>query len=127
MLLQSVKTFTAARSQLMPCTSCASASPHSMRYRLLSCGCKAVAPFAKCQWRGKMVTCLESNAVTLYMTRENSTPLRILHAMTRKFEKTLQELPELRKVQNTVNHYRRTKLGRSDRYGALSSHVATAA
>ncbi|KAG3022680.1 hypothetical protein PC119_g9171 [Phytophthora cactorum] len=44
MLLQSVKTFTAAGSQLMPCTSCASASPHSMRKRGKFLGSESEGP-----------------------------------------------------------------------------------
>ncbi|KAE9016627.1 hypothetical protein PR002_g13610 [Phytophthora rubi] len=116
--------------------------------------CKAVAPFTKCARHANKITCLEAQTVTLselvthlspaaprkkptitraqrtfiqQMARENLTPLRILHATTREFSKTLQELPELRKVQNAVNHYRRTKLGGNDRYGELAARLVASA
>lgn len=44
--------------------------------------------------------------------------------MSRKFELSLKELPELRTVQNFVSHYRRTKFGENDRVGVVAAHVA---
>lgn len=156
LLLLSMKAFKTSKSQLMPCTVCASATPHSMRYKILRCACKqckVVAPFSKCPWGAKMLVCQEVKSVYMSelgkhfsaaipsrkpsitraqqlfihaMTRENLTPLRILHAMTRKFERSLENLPELRKVQNCVSHYRRTKLGGNDHVGDVAAHVAAA-
>lgn len=40
LLLQGMKTFKTAKSQLMSCTTCSSSAPHSMRYKLLYCACK---------------------------------------------------------------------------------------
>ncbi|EGZ25570.1 hypothetical protein PHYSODRAFT_257835 [Phytophthora sojae] len=154
MLLLGMKAFKASRSQLMPCTACASATVHLMRYKILLCACKqckAVAPFAKCPWRAKVLICQESKTVTMSergkhfsaanprrkptitraqrafihdMTRENLTPLRILHAMSRKFGLRLEDLPEIRKVQNCVSHYLRAKLGGNDRVSDVATHVA---
>ncbi|KAE9183979.1 hypothetical protein PF004_g23793 [Phytophthora fragariae] len=156
-LLQSMKAVKSSKSQLSARTTCTSVTPHSMRYQLLSCmctQCKAVASFTKCARHANKITCLEAQTVTLselvthlspaaprkkptitraqrtfiqQMARENLTPLRILHATTREFSKTLQELPELRKVQNAVNHYRRTKLGGNDRYGELAARLVASA
>ncbi|ETP11504.1 hypothetical protein F441_12980 [Phytophthora nicotianae CJ01A1] len=156
LLLLGMKAYKAIKSQLMPCTVCASASPHSMRYKTLSCvckQCKAVSPFIKCPWRAKVLVCQEAKTVTISelekhftaanprrkpsitraqrtfihdMTRENLTPLRILHAMSRKFSLSLQDLPELRKVQNCVSHFRRTKLGGNDRFSNVAEHFAAA-
>ncbi|EGZ12558.1 hypothetical protein PHYSODRAFT_249049 [Phytophthora sojae] len=101
-----MKAFKASRRQLMPCTACASAIVHLMRYKNLLCECKqckAVAPFAKCPWRAKVLIYQESKTVTM-SERE--------------------DLPELRKVQNCVSHYRRTKLGGNDSVCDVAAHVA---
>ncbi|ETO75360.1 hypothetical protein F444_09019 [Phytophthora nicotianae P1976] len=68
LLLLRMKAYKAIKSQLMPCAVCALASPHSMRYKTLSCvckQCKAVSPFIKCPWRAKVLVCQEANTVTI--------------------------------------------------------------
>ncbi|KAF4130011.1 hypothetical protein GN958_ATG20798, partial [Phytophthora infestans] len=99
-----MKTFTASKSHLMSCTSCAAAISQLMRYSLLSCACKQCIAVAILQvwlkWQETHV--LEANMLTLYalfdgksaqeahhfthfieafindMTRANVAPLRIL-------------------------------------------------
>lgn len=45
------------------------------------------------------------------LDRENLMPLRIRHALGRKFNLRPSALPALRTVQNIIHHYRRTRLG----------------
>ncbi|POM69760.1 Hypothetical protein PHPALM_13941 [Phytophthora palmivora] len=60
-ILTSLKTFDIDKSQAMACTICPEAE-HKMRYRLLVCssGEFREASDITCTWRGKNVTCLDS-------------------------------------------------------------------
>eukprot|EP00644_Phytophthora_capsici_P019610 jgi/Phyca11/133442/e_gw1.472.5.1 len=49
------------------------------------------------------------------LAKHHLRPMRIRHAMSRKFETSLEELPALSTVQNFVNHYSRTYLLNNDR------------
>eukprot|EP00644_Phytophthora_capsici_P013333 jgi/Phyca11/115921/e_gw1.29.459.1 len=49
------------------------------------------------------------------LTLHHLRPMRIRHAMSRRFETVLQDLPSLSTVQNFVQHYSRTSLARNDR------------
>ncbi|KAG2779712.1 hypothetical protein PC129_g2650 [Phytophthora cactorum] len=99
-LLLGMKPFKTTKSQSMTCTMCASAKPHSMRYKILSCACKqckAVVPFAKCPWHAKMLIYQEAKTVTMselgkHFSAANpsrKTPITgaqrlFIHAMTRE-------------------------------------------
>ncbi|KAE9277547.1 hypothetical protein PR003_g28762 [Phytophthora rubi] len=68
-----LKSFDIDKSQTMGCSICPGAD-HKMRYRLLECSsetCKGVSP-VKCTWRGKMVTCLDSEHVSIFEFGEHS-------------------------------------------------------
>ncbi|KAE9047699.1 hypothetical protein PR001_g4095 [Phytophthora rubi] len=108
---------------------CSDVEPQQMRYRLLACNykaCDSTGGFA-CPWRGKTLTCLKNDEVSIYEFGEHASgvsspkkkkltgaqikfcreltihhphPMRIRHAMARKFDITLEELPELVTAQN---------------------------
>ncbi|GMG17353.1 unnamed protein product [Phytophthora fragariaefolia] len=136
-LLSGMKSFEVTKSHAMACTACWDVDPHHMRYRLLACNSVACDPagvFA-CPWRGKTLTCQKSEEVSIYefsehasgvpspkkkkltstqkdfcreLTSHHLRPMRICHAMARKFEIALEDLPALTTMQNFVNHYSRT-------------------
>ncbi|KAG2845605.1 hypothetical protein PC118_g2005 [Phytophthora cactorum] len=54
-------------------------------------------------------------------------PMRIRHALGRKFELRPAALPSLRVVQNILHHYRRTRLGGNDKRKAIVEAVRRAA
>ncbi|EGZ24980.1 hypothetical protein PHYSODRAFT_398409, partial [Phytophthora sojae] len=136
LLLQGMKTWKTVKSQLMSCAACSSGTPHSMRYKALRCACKHctdAVPYLVCPWRLKLHVCQETDAVDMHelgehhsrartpskscitpqqrdfikeMARENLMPLRIRHALGRKFGLRPAALPSLRSVQNIVHHFR---------------------
>uniref|UniRef100_H3GHY2 MULE transposase domain-containing protein n=1 Tax=Phytophthora ramorum TaxID=164328 RepID=H3GHY2_PHYRM len=140
------------KSQTMACTRCKDAE-HKMRYRLLLCSSEACsdASDVKCAWRGKMVTCLESQHVSIFeygdhnsevstpptrkklsatqkavcreLAENHLRPMRIRHALARKFATPLEELPTLKTVQNFVNHHGRTEMQNHDRVAELRSWI----
>ncbi|KAF1771959.1 hypothetical protein GQ600_801 [Phytophthora cactorum] len=61
------------------------------------------------------------------LARENLMPMRIRHALGRKFELRPAALPCLRVVQNIVHHYHRTRLGGNDKRKAVVEAVRRAA
>jgi hypothetical protein len=143
----------------MSCTLCSCQSDlHKMRYRLLDCSsntCKdeseSVLPERTCTWRGKQLTCLATNQVSICefgthasgppsppkkkkltasqktfckeMALHNLRPMRIRNALSRKFETPLENLPDLRGVQNFVNHHSRTYLENHDRHDKIRDWV----
>ncbi|KAE9333218.1 hypothetical protein PF008_g14557 [Phytophthora fragariae] len=66
-VLASLKSFDIKKSQTMACTICPGAE-HKMRYRLLDCSSEpcSEASSLKCAWRGKMVTCLDSEHASIF-------------------------------------------------------------
>ncbi|ETL29620.1 hypothetical protein L916_17209, partial [Phytophthora nicotianae] len=123
-VLETLKTFDIDKSQTMACTICPEAE-HKMRYRLLVCSCQACgeATTLECAWRGKIVTCLETEHASIFeygthntmataLTRKKLTstqkaycreladnhlrPMRIRHALSRKFGTPLDDLPTLK-------------------------------
>eukprot|EP00644_Phytophthora_capsici_P010694 jgi/Phyca11/104497/e_gw1.9.729.1 len=148
-----LKAFDIEKSQVMGCTICPGGD-QKMRYRLLECGsttCREASP-VKCPWRGKVVTCLESEHASVYDSGEHNTvsctsspvrkkltqpqkafvrdlaqnhlrPMRIRHALARKFATPLEELPALKTVQNFVNHYARSRLENHDRVEDLKRWI----
>ncbi|POM80810.1 Hypothetical protein PHPALM_1304 [Phytophthora palmivora] len=150
-LLETLKSFDIVKSQTMACTLCAG-DDHKMRYRLLACASVACidATTDNCSWRGKIITCLETEHVSIfeYGTHSpavssprrknlNSTqktycreladnhlrPMRIRHALARKFSTPLEDLPSLKTVQNFVNNYARNCLENHDRVDDLREWV----
>ncbi|ETK91300.1 hypothetical protein L915_05081 [Phytophthora nicotianae] len=138
----------------MACTICPGGD-HKMRYRLVECSsasCTDVSP-VRCTWRGKMLTCLESERASIFEFGEHNSassslpfpvrkkltqvqkafcrdlvqnhlrPMRIRHAMARKFATPLEELPALKTVKNFVNHYARTQMENHDRVQDLTKWV----
>ncbi|KAG2783485.1 hypothetical protein PC129_g19708 [Phytophthora cactorum] len=135
MVLESLKSFVINKSQTMACTLCADAE-HKMRYRLLVCSSQGCcdASALKCAWRGKIVTCLETEHASIYQYGTHNTsvssptrkklsstqkafrreladnhlrPMRIRHAPSRKFSTPFDDLPFLKSVQNFDNNYDR--------------------
>ncbi|POM58929.1 Hypothetical protein PHPALM_36358 [Phytophthora palmivora] len=156
-VLSNMKSFEITKSNAMDCTACSDVAPHQMRYRLLACNsaaCDSGAVFA-CPWRGKTLTCQKSEEVSIYefdehasgasspkkkkkltsaqkefcreLTNHHLRPMQIRHAMARKFETALEELPALSTVQNFVNHYSRTYLANNDRVDDLRDWIHASA
>ncbi|KAE8965898.1 hypothetical protein PR003_g7111 [Phytophthora rubi] len=136
----------------MVCTVCGGAEPHKMRYRLLECSSDTCyeASDMKCAWRGKLLTCLQTHLISIYeigertidatapkrikltetqkafcreMAENHLRPMRIRHALSRKFSTPLDALPSLKAVQNFVNHYARTYLENHDRVDELRKWI----
>ncbi|KAE9333223.1 hypothetical protein PR003_g14125 [Phytophthora rubi] len=150
-VVSSLKSFDIDKSQTMACTLCPEAA-HKMRYRLLVCSSEACVEVSgvKCAWRGKIVTCLETEHVSIFEFGDHNTlassprckkltttqkafcrelaenhlrPMRIRHALSRKFGTPLEELAPLKTVQNFVNHYGRTKMENHDRVDELRAWI----
>uniref|UniRef100_H3GY82 MULE transposase domain-containing protein n=1 Tax=Phytophthora ramorum TaxID=164328 RepID=H3GY82_PHYRM len=146
-----LKSFDIDKSQAMGCSICPGAD-HKMRYRLLECSSKTCAEACpvKCAWRGKMVTCLASKHVSIFESGAHSSataspgrkklslaqkalcrdlaqnhlrPMRIRHALSRKFATPLDDLPPLKTVQNFVNHFGRTQMANHDRVQDLTAWI----
>ncbi|ETO77711.1 hypothetical protein F444_07113 [Phytophthora nicotianae P1976] len=146
-LLETLKSFDIVKSQTMACTLCAS-DDHKMRYRLLACASVVCidATTDNCGWRGKIVTCLETGHASIFEYDTHSStvssprrkklsstqktycreladnhlrPMRIRHALARKFSTSLEDLPPLKTVQNFVNNYGRNCLENHDRVDDL--------
>nr|KAE8937697.1 hypothetical protein PF009_g12398 [Phytophthora fragariae] len=143
-VLDRMKSYEITKSNTMACTMCSDLEPHKMRYRLMECNsqmCESASEFAF-GWRGKMVTCLKNDEVSIYTVGEHTTqasspkrkkltssqqafcrdlaehhlrPMRIRHTMARKFDTLLEDLPALSTAQNFVNHHARSNLGNNDR------------
>ncbi|KAG3110172.1 hypothetical protein PI125_g10251 [Phytophthora idaei] len=156
-LLQGMKKWKTVKSQLMSCTFCSSGAPHAMRYRLLRCVCNHctdAVPYLHCAWRLKVQVCQEADTVDVHelgdhhsrarapfnscitpgqrdfikeLARENLMPMRIRHALGRKFGIRPAALPSLRTVQNVVNHFRRTRLSGNDKRKAIMVAVQASA
>jgi len=157
LLLQGMKTWKTVKSQLMSCTACSSGTPHSMRYKVLRCACKHctdAVPYLVCPWWLKVLVCQETDVVDMHelgehhsrartpsklcitpqqrdfikeLARENLMPLRIRHALGRKFDHRPAALPSLCSVQNIVHHFRRTRLGGNDKRKAIVEAVRASA
>ncbi|KAG3137840.1 hypothetical protein PI126_g17191 [Phytophthora idaei] len=61
------------------------------------------------------------------LARENLMPMRIRHALGRKFGIRPAALPSLRMVQNVVHHFRRTRLGGNDKRKVIMEAVRASA
>ncbi|KAE9208573.1 hypothetical protein PF005_g12159 [Phytophthora fragariae] len=97
-----------------------------------------------------MITCLETNLVSIYefgrhtsdvsspqrkklktaqkqfcreLAEHHQRPMRIRHALARKFSTPLADLPNLKVVQNSENHFSRTYLENQDRVDELRDWV----
>ncbi|KAE9144049.1 hypothetical protein PF006_g10968 [Phytophthora fragariae] len=151
-VLESLNAFDMAKSNTSKRTACVGAEPHKSRYRLLECSsdaCHDASEF-KCAWRGRMTTCLETNLVSIYefvripsdvsspqrkmlttaqkqfcreLAEQHQRPMRIHHAPARKFSTPLADLPNLKVLQNFVNHYSRTYLENHDRVDGLREWI----
>ncbi|ETI46580.1 hypothetical protein F441_09004 [Phytophthora nicotianae CJ01A1] len=69
LLLESFKIFKIAKSDHVPCTICTNAVPHNIKKRLLRCACsecKAAMPYARCEWRGKLLKCEQQDPLDLF-------------------------------------------------------------
>ncbi|ETI36520.1 hypothetical protein F441_17225 [Phytophthora nicotianae CJ01A1] len=151
-VLVGFKSYDVAKSNTMACTMCLASEHHRMRYRLLVCTSSACSEAQEdaCAWRGKILTCLSTNRVSVYdygdhtaegfspkkkklsasqktfcreMAKNHLRPLRIRHAMARKFSTPLENLPNLSVVQNFVNHYSRTNLENHDRVDEIREWI----
>ncbi|ETP48170.1 hypothetical protein F442_06057 [Phytophthora nicotianae P10297] len=149
MLLDTLKAFSIAWSDVGQCNVCADAAPHAMRTQLLRCrcdACSAAAPATPCPWRGRVRACQEHDVVAideLYLhvthvrslTRPRLTPsmkelardwaaqglrpARIWRALIQRFGLDEETAPPLSAVQRFVYHHVTTTLGGSDRMGAI--------
>ncbi|OWZ00575.1 hypothetical protein PHMEG_00028202 [Phytophthora megakarya] len=146
-VLDERKTLEITHSNSMMCVHCHGAQ-HKMRYRLLNCSSALCMEqgLQVCAWRGKTLMCLETGTQSVYDCRKHissiSSPrtkrvpsaqkdfcremathhlrsVRIRHTLTRKFDKTLESLPDLRTVQNFVNYYSRKYLENHGRVDSI--------
>ncbi|RLN95026.1 hypothetical protein BBJ28_00023485 [Nothophytophthora sp. Chile5] len=154
-LLGALKTYEVTKCNQLACVVCPEDATHKMRYRLLKCASEACASSISshgqaCTWRGKTLSCMENDVVSIFQVGEHVTAassprrkrltpiqktyvkeltlhhlrsMRIRHAMSRKFETVLQDLPSLNTVQNFVHHYSRTHLARNDRVDDLRKWI----
>jgi hypothetical protein len=115
-----------------------------------ACGRSVSSHGQPCPWRGKTLSCMENDVVSIFqvgdhvsaasspgrkrltpsqktyvreLTQHHLRPMRIRHAMSRKFDTVLQDLPSLGSVQNFVQHYSRTHLKRNDRVDDLRAWI----
>ncbi|KUF85688.1 hypothetical protein AM588_10000984 [Phytophthora nicotianae] len=153
MLLDSLKAYTVSMSGLSPCSLCAEPTPHNMRTRILLCkctACKAVAPYARCPWKGRVQLCILSNVVNVsesnkhvsplrptrraHLTEEmkafardmcayNHKPMNIYNGIVRRFQVGEATMPTLAMVQRFVQHFRRANLGGSDFHDDVTAKV----
>ncbi|OWZ16379.1 hypothetical protein PHMEG_0009834 [Phytophthora megakarya] len=74
-ILSGMKSHDATHSQTMPCTMCPY-TQHTVRYCLLECRSSACLDdsLQKCEWRGKTVTCLDSDVTSIYEYGEHTSP-----------------------------------------------------
>ncbi|POM66915.1 Hypothetical protein PHPALM_17151 [Phytophthora palmivora] len=152
-LLESLKGYVVNKGGLTPCSLCTEPMPHNMRTRLLLCKCKAcnmVAPYARCQWKGRVQICILSNAVSLWEANQHVSPLRpsrqarlteemkaftrdmciynhkpmkIYNVIVRRFQVADVAMPKLVTVQRFVQYYRRAHLGGSDYHDDVVAKV----
>ncbi|KAG3112188.1 hypothetical protein PI124_g8854 [Phytophthora idaei] len=129
------------------------AAPHKTRYRLLKCSSEACSTDTDvdCGRRGKLFICLITNRASIYDNGVHTTvvsspnkkkrltgtqktfcreetahhlrPMCIRHALSRKFETPLENLPKLQVVQNFENYYSRTGLQKHDRVDEIREWV----
>ncbi|RLN60421.1 hypothetical protein BBJ28_00022600 [Nothophytophthora sp. Chile5] len=151
--LECLKSNKVVKSQTSSCGLCSYPFPHAMKYQLTACicvACKKAAPYTKCPWRGKILTCTRSGIMCVYETGahfitvmppkkeslsirqkeyckklavQGLKPARIRNSMRRKFGLSSENLPSLRIVQNCVNYYARTKLGNNDSYEEVARSI----
>ncbi|ETL49360.1 hypothetical protein L916_01140, partial [Phytophthora nicotianae] len=146
------KSYEVTKYNQLACVVCPEDAAHKMRYRLLKCASKACATSSSshgqpCPWRGKTLSCMTNDVFQMgehvaaassprrkrltpsqkpnvrELTLHNLRPMRFRHAMSRKFEIVLQDLPSLSRVQNFVQHYWRTNLTRNDRVDDLRKWI----
>lgn len=140
--LAKLRSFDITKSNKIACSIC-SGELHLMRYRLLVCSSEACCEGSElqCAWRGKLLTCLETDLVSIYecgqhtsagplneqrfiltdvlkaycreMAEQHLRPMRIRSGMSRKFNIPLKDVP-LKVVQNFVYSYARSKLDNHD-------------
>uniref|UniRef100_H3GUC6 Uncharacterized protein n=1 Tax=Phytophthora ramorum TaxID=164328 RepID=H3GUC6_PHYRM len=148
-VLGDMKSFEITKSNAIACTAC---SDFELRYRLLACNsetCDSACLFAW-PWRCKTLRCLKSDEVSIYefgehasrvsspkkkkmtsrqkefcheLTNHHLRLMGIRHAMARKFELALKELPASTTVQHFVNHYSQTCLVNNDRVDDLRGWI----
>ncbi|OWZ06070.1 hypothetical protein PHMEG_00021730, partial [Phytophthora megakarya] len=150
-LLEELKTYEVTHSNTMACAICPGAQ-NKMRYRLLKCNSAPCTEpsLGACSWRGKTLACLQTDTVTVYDYGEHTTsvssprakrftsaqkafcremaehhlrPVRIRHALARKFETPLEAFPTLGTVQNFVNYYSRKYLENHDQVDAIKEKL----
>jgi hypothetical protein len=154
-VLGALKTYEVTKCNQLACVVCPEDATHKMRYRLLNCASEACATSIsshgqKCPWRGKTLSCMKNDVVSIFQAGEHVTaasspkrkrltpsqktyvqdltlhhlrPMRIRHALSRKFEMVLEDLPSLSTVQNVVQHYPRTHLKHNDRVDDLRKWI----
>ncbi|RLN86931.1 hypothetical protein BBJ28_00010512 [Nothophytophthora sp. Chile5] len=125
------------RDQLLQCTSEA---------------CKAaVASPCPCPWRGKLLICFDTSHTSIYqagahftdahspkkkkkltktqksfcreMAAERMKSMRLRQALARKFDVSIEALPELSAIQNYVNNYSRSNLDNHDRVKEITHWI----
>ncbi|RLN73692.1 hypothetical protein BBJ28_00022441 [Nothophytophthora sp. Chile5] len=119
-LLDTFKSFKIAKSDLAPCNICASPTPHNMRRRVLICksmACAEATPYARCSRRGRTLSCLLLNLVSISETA------RFRNAFLNRFELNEQNMSPLAAIQRFTQHVARTQLGGSDDYEEIRAQV----
>ncbi|GMF48615.1 unnamed protein product [Phytophthora fragariaefolia] len=151
-VLDGMESFEITKSNKMAYTTCPDLDPHQMHFRLLECcsqSCESASEFA-CSWRGKMVTYLKTDEISIYTVGEHTSetpfptkkkltgsqkalcrdlvehhlhPIRIRSAMSRRFGTPLHDLPALSTVQNFMNYHARAHLGNNGRVDDVRERV----
>ncbi|KAG2773518.1 hypothetical protein PC116_g20664 [Phytophthora cactorum] len=152
LIFDAYKSFDIGKSNTMVCTVFTDANVHKRRRRLLQCSSETCSECSELPYscRGKLPTCLTTNRISFYefgghasdamslkkkkltmsqktlcreMAEHNLRPMRIRHALSRKFDTPLENQPVLRVVQNFVNHYSRTHLENHERVDEIRKWI----
>jgi hypothetical protein len=152
-LLETLKKFTVAKSDVGNCCICSDATPHSTRTQLLHCDCAAcptASPALGCPWRGRVRACqlldiVAVDVLTTHVTaarrpvpprmtllmkdvardwaKQGLRPARVWHSLIQRFGLDDSTAPPLHVVQRFVHHYVATQLGSSDVMAAVRMKV----
>ncbi|POM60595.1 hypothetical protein PHPALM_30533 [Phytophthora palmivora] len=124
-VLDGMKAFEITKSNKMACTVCSDVEPHHIRHRLLECcsqACETETLNGYSSPKKKKLSATQ-NAFCRDLSEHHLRPIRIRHAMARKFDTNLEDLPALSTIQNFVNHHARTKLENNDRVDGVKEWI----
>lgn len=153
---RSEKTIKISGSNIITCTICADAIPHTMRYRILKCispSCaESTVPDLPCPWKAKVMRCVDQDVASVSTTGEHFVPtadprigrltskqkalagslagngLKPMQILNRFAVRSgPSPIPALRKLQNYVTYYRKTQMGNTDDLDEVEKQIKAAA